>query len=197
MNNIAGLDTLRFFAAAWVVCFHGARFPLGNMSSDKSLFANVATALNNGLFNGVAAVMLFFVMCGGSVYGSCNWARLQQRLGFFIFLSKRRSISLLGASVPRSAKDLLWCSGRYWPPGQFASRLDRHSSHSDHDAGEQVKWKVYSLSPLWQRLSFLNVEAVTGVFVDAVFGRSSRSPPSLLRITSYDSNQAQNLNATI
>jgi peptidoglycan/LPS O-acetylase OafA/YrhL len=64
MGSLAGLDTLRFFAAAWVALFHGARFPLGKILGQDSAIERVLVPLSNGLFNGVAAVMLFFVISG-------------------------------------------------------------------------------------------------------------------------------------
>lgn len=61
--TVAGLATLRLVAAAWVTLSHGARPPLAETAvahPGLGLFA----AVNNGLFNGVAAVMMFFVISG-------------------------------------------------------------------------------------------------------------------------------------
>ena len=62
--RIAGLDTLRFIAAIWVACSHGARLPLDRMLEGGGRWANIVIALDNGIFNGVAAVMMFFVISG-------------------------------------------------------------------------------------------------------------------------------------
>ncbi len=62
--RLAGLDSLRLIAAAWVACSHGARLPLEHMVSGDGPVAQGLVALNNGLFNGVAAAMLFFVISG-------------------------------------------------------------------------------------------------------------------------------------
>ena len=63
-TRIAGLDTLRFIAAIWVACSHGARLPLDRMLEGGGRWANIGVALDNGIFNGVAAVMAFFVISG-------------------------------------------------------------------------------------------------------------------------------------
>lgn len=63
-NHLIGLDTLRFAAAAWVAASHGARLPLDKMLPAESLPGKVLVALNNGIFNGPAAVLLFFVVSG-------------------------------------------------------------------------------------------------------------------------------------
>lgn len=62
-NHVPGLDTLRFAAAAWVALSHGARLPIEQIAG-QSQIGRVLGALNNGMFNGVAAVMLFFVISG-------------------------------------------------------------------------------------------------------------------------------------
>jgi len=63
-EHVAGLDTLRLIAAAWVCCSHGARAPLSEMLSGQGTFGAILGGLNNGIFNGVAAVMMFFVISG-------------------------------------------------------------------------------------------------------------------------------------
>ena len=62
-RHVAGLDALRFAAAAWVALSHGARLPIDRLAEGSGL-GRLLGALNNGLFNGVAAVMVFFVISG-------------------------------------------------------------------------------------------------------------------------------------
>lgn len=62
-SRIDGLDTLRLVAAAWVALSHGARLPLAEITDELGR-GRWLGALNNGLFNGVAAVMMFFVVSG-------------------------------------------------------------------------------------------------------------------------------------
>src|SRR5438477_1992376 len=59
--RVAGLDSIRFVAAIWVVMSHGAA-PLKPLFSDP-----VARLISGGFsssFNGIAAVMVFFVVSG-------------------------------------------------------------------------------------------------------------------------------------
>lgn len=63
-SHLPALDSLRLLAAAWVAMSHGARFPVESVLDTQTLLGKVVFALNNGLFNGVAAVMLFFVISG-------------------------------------------------------------------------------------------------------------------------------------
>jgi peptidoglycan/LPS O-acetylase OafA/YrhL len=86
MSSVVGLDTLRFFAAGWVALFHGARFPLDKIMVDDSIFAHILIALNNGLFNGVASVLLFFVISGFVIHRA---AVGRQKLGTGRFLLRR------------------------------------------------------------------------------------------------------------
>jgi peptidoglycan/LPS O-acetylase OafA/YrhL len=63
VSTVAGIATLRLVAAAWVTLSHGARPPLAETAVAHPALGALA-ALNNGLFNGVAAVMMFFVISG-------------------------------------------------------------------------------------------------------------------------------------
>jgi peptidoglycan/LPS O-acetylase OafA/YrhL len=62
--RLAGLDSLRLAAAAWVACSHGARPPFERVFAGGDAVSRALVAFDNGLFNGVAAVMLFFVISG-------------------------------------------------------------------------------------------------------------------------------------
>lgn len=63
LAHIPGLDTLRFFAALWVAFSHGARLPMDKLVPSGPL-SFMLQSLNNAAFNGVAAVMVFFVISG-------------------------------------------------------------------------------------------------------------------------------------
>jgi peptidoglycan/LPS O-acetylase OafA/YrhL len=62
-SHVDGLNTLRLAAAVWVALSHGARLPLVEITGELGR-GQWLGALNNGLFNGVAAVMMFFVISG-------------------------------------------------------------------------------------------------------------------------------------
>ena len=62
VENVAGLDTIRFLAALCVVLGHGASFPLAAYIPEKVGMWRVLMGLNSSLFNGVAAVLVFFVV---------------------------------------------------------------------------------------------------------------------------------------
>lgn len=62
-RHVAGLDALRFAAAGWVALSHGLRLPIDRLAEGSGV-GRALGALNNGMFNGVAAVMVFFVISG-------------------------------------------------------------------------------------------------------------------------------------
>lgn len=63
MNRLLGLDTLRFFAALWVVMRHGAMPPL-TAGFGKGPVAQQVDWLWRGAISGPAAVIVFFVISG-------------------------------------------------------------------------------------------------------------------------------------
>ncbi|HEX3883427.1 MAG TPA: acyltransferase [Stellaceae bacterium] len=65
-RHIRGLDTIRFIAAFWVACGHGALNPFRSLLVDQG---SVGHLLNSGiLFNGVAAVIVFFLISGFCIH---------------------------------------------------------------------------------------------------------------------------------
>ncbi len=99
-KNIAGLDSIRFLAAMFVVFSHGANFPLAAYVPEKVGIWAAMVGLNNAAFNGVAAVMVFFV-----ISGICIHYRYASGQPFLIvsFLSRR----LLRIAIPAAAAMIL------------------------------------------------------------------------------------------
>lgn len=88
--KLAGIDTLRFFAAMWVAFSHGALFPLAQFLP-ATRAGHVITSLYDCTFNGTAAVVLFFLISGFCIHypnvgrGGIDWrtflARRMVRIG--------------------------------------------------------------------------------------------------------------------
>jgi peptidoglycan/LPS O-acetylase OafA/YrhL len=92
-HEIKGLDTLRFVAAATVALSHGAGFPLAQSVGTGPLHA--VAQLYGISFNGVAAVIIFFVISGFCIHhGPATGAPF--RTGPFW---TRRGIRILGPLV--------------------------------------------------------------------------------------------------
>jgi len=66
-RDIRGLNTLRFCAAVWVALSHGL-VPLGSYSVQTTGLIHIALAIYNLAFNGVAAVLVFFVISGVCIH---------------------------------------------------------------------------------------------------------------------------------
>jgi len=67
-HEIKGLDTLRFVAAAIVALSHGAAFPLGDWLGKGTLPARLLVGAYDVSFDGVAAVIVFFVISGFCIH---------------------------------------------------------------------------------------------------------------------------------
>lgn len=67
-KNVAGLDSIRFLAAMFVAFSHGANFPIADYVPAKVGIWAALVGLNNVAFNGVAAVMIFFVISGFCIH---------------------------------------------------------------------------------------------------------------------------------
>jgi peptidoglycan/LPS O-acetylase OafA/YrhL len=72
-DHLRGLDTIRFVAALWVAFAHGASLPLKSLLAGKGAVAAAVAAAHGVLFNGVAAVMAFFVISGFCIHHA--WLR--------------------------------------------------------------------------------------------------------------------------
>ena len=143
MGSLAGLDTLRLMAALWVALFHGARLPMDKLAAAGSPLDSVLIAVNNGVFNGVAGVMLFFVISGFVIHRPFLAA---PRLEVAPYLA-RRAIRL----VPPAAAVYLAC---------------RLAGPSYADALSQVLWSLYCEMAFYLaypllRLAFRRGHAVT------------------------------------
>ena len=67
-HEIKGLDTLRFVAAAVVALGHGASFPIAEQLGKTSALPRVLAGLQGVSFDGVAAVLVFFVISGFCIH---------------------------------------------------------------------------------------------------------------------------------
>ena len=66
---IRGVDTLRFFAALWVVFSHGAWFPLeAYVDPSLGILQTIAVGVSKMAFNGTAAVVVFFIISGFCIH---------------------------------------------------------------------------------------------------------------------------------
>ena len=68
IRRIAGLDTLRFIAAIWVVFGHCGYFPLTEGLDRTNKFALVVQGVYGNLFASVPAVIVFFVISGFCIH---------------------------------------------------------------------------------------------------------------------------------
>lgn len=67
-GKIGGLDTVRFFAALWVVFCHGGMPPLFTALQGGGVITRALGAVYVTLFNGQAAVILFFIVSGFCIH---------------------------------------------------------------------------------------------------------------------------------
>ncbi len=67
-TRIAGIDSLRFFAALWVMISHQGAFPLSSGHDPQSKVAWALNGVYNGSFSGPAAVILFFLISGFCIH---------------------------------------------------------------------------------------------------------------------------------
>jgi peptidoglycan/LPS O-acetylase OafA/YrhL len=68
LENVVGLDSVRFLAALCVALGHGANFPLGDYVPAKVGIWRLLADLNENMFNGTAAVLVFFVVSGFCIH---------------------------------------------------------------------------------------------------------------------------------
>jgi peptidoglycan/LPS O-acetylase OafA/YrhL len=81
-SAVSGLDTLRLFAALWVAMFHGARPPLSELVPVIGAALNALNLLTNFVFNGTAAVMVFFVISGFVIHRPAAEGRTLDLYGY-------------------------------------------------------------------------------------------------------------------
>ncbi|HEY1750144.1 MAG TPA: acyltransferase [Caulobacteraceae bacterium] len=102
-HEIKGLDTLRFVAASIVALGNGAAFPLADEIGKHGAWQRVLTGVWGVSFNGVAAVIVFFVISGFCIhYGPATGA--PYRTGpFWVRRGVRIAGPLLGAMALATA----------------------------------------------------------------------------------------------
>jgi peptidoglycan/LPS O-acetylase OafA/YrhL len=66
--RVRGIDSLRFVAAMWVAFGHGAWIPARQLLQGTGSFGQLISAAIGVMFNGVAAVIVFFVISGFCIH---------------------------------------------------------------------------------------------------------------------------------
>lgn len=119
-REIKGLDTLRFVAAAVVALGHGASFPFAEELGKTTTIARLAAGLNGVSFDGVAAVLVFFVISGFCIHYAPATGAPFDPLTFWTRRILRISIPLIAALL-----------------------LASHLGHAESGALGAVIWSVY------------------------------------------------------
>lgn len=117
-DRVTGLDSLRFICAMVVFFRHGAAPPLGIGLGRESLFERMSRGFYGNLWDGPAAVIVFFVISGFCIHypfaGTANRPRL---LEFYLRRFLRLTIpvavaiplsGLLGVKLDMFDKSVLW-----------------------------------------------------------------------------------------
>ncbi|HEY1427397.1 MAG TPA: acyltransferase [Caulobacteraceae bacterium] len=94
-HEVKGLDTLRFVAAATVALSHGAAPPLADIIGKGAAWSRAATALWGVSFDGVAAVIIFFVISGFCIHHGPATGAPFRVLPFWT----RRGVRILGPLI--------------------------------------------------------------------------------------------------
>lgn len=97
-RRVRGLDSLRFFAALWVVFAHTLWFPPIALLDRAEPFQRMLAGLWGNLFCGVAGVMVFFVVSGFCIHYPQAIGKKFQLLPFYTLRFLRIGIPL-GASL--------------------------------------------------------------------------------------------------
>jgi peptidoglycan/LPS O-acetylase OafA/YrhL len=119
-THARGIDSLRFVAAMWVAFGHGAWIPMRQLLQGSDSFGQAIYAVNGVMFNGVAAVIVFFVISGFCIHLPYVGAEKIELREYFI----RRYIRVGGPLVAILLIGQLWSD----PAGR---------------AVRQVLWTVY------------------------------------------------------
>ena len=109
-NHVGGLDSLRFVCALWVTFSHNTSPPLTYALSRDSHLGLVVRGLYGNLWNGQAAVIVFFVISGFCIH--FPFAGTEKRPALAEFYSRR----FIRLAIPAAATILLMlfvdCSGK-------------------------------------------------------------------------------------
>jgi peptidoglycan/LPS O-acetylase OafA/YrhL len=101
-DRVSGLDSLRFICALWVFFGHGAAPPLVDTLARDSRVSLIVQGLYNNLWNGPAAVIVFFVISGFCIH--YPFAEKLKRPHLLEFYSRRflRLLIPVAVAVPLS-----------------------------------------------------------------------------------------------
>jgi peptidoglycan/LPS O-acetylase OafA/YrhL len=116
-REVKGVDTLRFVAAMTVALSHGAAFPLRDFLGAGADWTRLITGAYDISFDGVAAVIVFFVISGFCIhYGPASGAPFRilpfwTRRGIRILVPLVGAVALataLGAAATGALEVVLW-----------------------------------------------------------------------------------------
>lgn len=96
-RRVRGLDSLRFFAALWVVLAHIPWFPPILLLNRSEPFQRLLAGLWGNLFNGVSGVIVFFVISGFCIHYPQAIGKKFELLPFYTLRFLRIGIPLLAA----------------------------------------------------------------------------------------------------
>lgn len=116
-KHVRGLDSIRFVAAGWVALSHGAAFPLKALWLAPGPIGHIVIGVYDCLFDGVAAVIVFFVISGFCIH--YPWARAESldvrshlvrryvRIGVPL-LAVLACSQLIGGEIAEEGRGVLW-----------------------------------------------------------------------------------------
>ena len=115
--KIRGLDAIRFVAALIVALSHGAAPPFAEWFGKTALWSRALVGLSGIMFNGVAAVLVFFVISGFCIHYSYargalfRWAPFYARRGLRILIPFAAALllsRLLGRAAQSALGAVIW-----------------------------------------------------------------------------------------
>ncbi len=116
-RHLSGLDTCRFVAAIWVALSHGLLPPIFPVMTILPLWVRLARGIYDCLFNGIAAVIVFFFISGLCIHlpnVGCNnlkpiafLARRYVRIGIPLLIILA-CMQLVGGAAAQREHDVLW-----------------------------------------------------------------------------------------
>ncbi|MDO1449803.1 acyltransferase family protein [Rhodocytophaga aerolata] len=98
-KKIAGLDSLRFLLALWVLFSHFGGPPISDYVGSNNIISKTAVAFYNNAFVGVAAVIAFFIISGLVIHLPYRSGRKMNLLEFYSKRYIRIGIPMLLISV--------------------------------------------------------------------------------------------------
>lgn len=101
-SHIAGIDTLRIVAAVWVVLSHAGGLPLAALLAHVGIpepILRFVSSVNGAAFDGVAAVIVFFVISGLCIHLPVVNSNQLDPIRFWVRRGLRVGAPLIGAVI--------------------------------------------------------------------------------------------------